>query len=62
MNIEEVDSSETNDNDMEISNEGCTTIANEQRSFKSLDEPMMLNCDEGKTAIAGENMMHCKIN
>ena len=49
-------------NNAEITNEGITTIYDEQRSFKCLDVPMLLRCDEGETEIAGKIMMHCKKN
>ena len=48
MNLEEEDSSDANN---EISNEGNTSITNEQRSFEGLDVPMMFCCDVVKTEI-----------
>ena len=56
MNIEETDSSDTNNANAEISNEGKTTITNKQKSFKYLDTPMLLHRDEGKKEMSGEKL------
>ena len=48
LNLEEVESMDANDNNLEITNEGNASITNEQISFKGLDGPIMYRCDEGK--------------
>ena len=56
MSLEGVESLNTNNN-IEISNEGNTTIFNEQRSFEDLDTLMLCLCDEGNTLYEKENVI-----
>ena len=49
MNLEEAESLDGNNNDLEVTNEGNVSITNEQRYFKDLDATMMHHCDEGNT-------------
>ena len=46
MNLEEADSSDANNDNVEIANEGNLTIANEQRSFEGLEVPTLLHCND----------------
>ena len=48
MSLEEADSSDTNNNNLAISNEGNMTIINEQISFEGLDVLMLFHCEVGK--------------
>ena len=52
MSLEEADSSDSNNNNAEMSNERNIIINNEQRSFEVLDAPMPLLFDFVKTEIA----------
>ena len=51
VDLEGSNSSDTNNTNSEVTNEGIVTIADEQRCFEGLDTPMLLHCDEGNAAI-----------
>ena len=53
--LEEADSSDTNDNNTAINIEGNATISNYQKSFESLDSPMLFCCDARKT-VSSDNI------
>ena len=47
VSLEEVESLDTNNNNLDIANGGSIKTNNKQRSFKGLDSPMLHYFDEG---------------
>ena len=51
-NVEEVDSSDANDDNAAISTEIIITFSNEQRSFEGLYAPTLFYCGKGNIVIS----------